>query len=75
MTKKQVDNFREGKGTPRCQLQAQYVGKRKKIPYLSHQVTLQGAKYPHNVFTIDLAAEGTKVTSNDDIVNDAHPFP
>ena len=34
------------------------VGRRKKIPLLSHQVKLEGAKYPHNVFTIDLPAEG-----------------
>ena len=60
VTKKQVDNFREGKLTPCCQLKAQVVGRRKKIPYLSHQVMLEGAKYPHNVFIIDLPAEGTK---------------
>ena len=58
VTKKQVDNFREGKVTPCCQLKAHLSGRRKKIPYLSHQVALQGAKYPHNVFTIDLPAEG-----------------
>ena len=72
MTKKQVDNFREGKLTPCCQLKAQVVGRRKKIPYISHQVTLEGAKYPHNVFTIDLPAEGTGVTSSHDVYNFMH---
>ena len=58
MTKKQVDNFREGKLIPCCQLKAEFSGRRKKIPRLSHQVKLEGAKYPHDVFTIDLPAEG-----------------
>ena len=34
------------------------VGRRKKIPLLNHRVKLEGAKYPHDVFTIDLPAEG-----------------
>ena len=59
VTKKQVDNFRKGKLTPCCQLTAKVTGKRKKIPQLSHQVKLEGAKYPHDVFTINLPAEGT----------------
>jgi hypothetical protein len=58
VTKKQVDNFRPGKSIPCCQLKAEVSGRRKKIPQLSHQVELKGAKYPHNMFTIDLPAEG-----------------
>ena len=34
------------------------MGRGKKIPQLSHQVKLEGAKYPHDVFTIDLPAAG-----------------
>jgi hypothetical protein len=65
VTKEQVDNFREGKLTPCCQLKAQVVGRRKKIPQLSHQVKLEGAKYPHNVFTIDLPAQGMYQSNTD----------
>ena len=61
VTKKQVDNFREGKLTPCCQLKAHLSGNRKKIPYLSHQVVLQGAKQPYNFFTLELPVQGTMV--------------
>ena len=54
-----MDNFKPGKGTPRCQLKVVLSGRRKKLPAVQHQVTLQGAKFPHNVFTITLPTEGT----------------
>ena len=60
VTKKQVDNFREGKGTPRCQLLAEVSGKKKKLPSLKHQVNLKGAKYPNDFFTLNLPIEGMK---------------
>ena len=61
MTKKQVDNFREGKLTPCCQLLAEFesTGK-KKIPTLKHQVNLKGAKYPNDIFIISLPAGGNQ---------------
>ena len=59
MTKKQVDNFKEGKITPCCQLKAEVSRRRKKIQELKHRVALVGAKYPNNVFTIDLPIEGS----------------
>ena len=59
VTKKQVDNFREGKLTPCCQLKAEIVVERKKIPTLTHQVVLKGAKYPNDIITIDLPVRGT----------------
>ena len=58
VTKKQVDNFREGKLTPCCQLLAQVVSERREIPALRHQVSLKGAKYPNDVFMISLPAKG-----------------
>ena len=57
VTKKQVDNFKEGKATPCCQLLAE-VSARKEVPTMKHQVNLKGAKYPNNVFVICLPAEG-----------------
>ena len=66
VTKKQVDNFKEGKVTPCCQLKAEFELPELEVPgrtrTLKHQVTLQGAKYPYNIFTIDLPPEGTEVT-------------
>jgi hypothetical protein len=61
VTKKQVDSFREGKLTPSCQLLAEVSGKKKKIPTLKHQVNLRGAKYPNDVFVINLPAGGTYI--------------
>ena len=58
ITKKQVDNFRGGQLTPCCQLLAKVSGKKKKVPTLKHQVNLEGAKYPNDVFVINLPAEG-----------------
>ena len=58
MTKKDVDNFKPGKGTPRCQLKVVLSGRRKKITSVEHEVALQGAKYPHNVFVITLPPKG-----------------
>ena len=60
VTKKQVDNFRESKLTPCCQLKAEVSGRRKKIPVLNHQVLLKGAKQSYNFFTLELPARGTK---------------
>ena len=58
-----MDNFKPGKGTPRCQLKVVFSGRRKKkLPAVQHQVTLRGAKFPHNVFTITLPAEGMSWT-------------
>ena len=59
VTKKQVDNFREGKSTPCCQVKAKVSDRRKKIPTLIYQISLQGAKYPYNFVTIELSARGT----------------
>ena len=63
VTKKQVDNFREGKLTPCCQLLAEFesTGKKKKIPTLKHRVNLKGAKYPNDVLVINLPAGGSYV--------------
>ena len=58
MTKKQVDNFREGKLTPCCQLKAEVSERRKKIPVLNHRVLLQGARRPYNFFTLELPVNG-----------------
>jgi hypothetical protein len=58
VTKKQVDNFREGKLTPCCQLLAEVSGKKKKVPALKHQINLRGAKYPNDMFVINLPAGG-----------------
>ena len=60
VTKKQVDNFREGKLTPCCQLLAEFetYGEEKKISKLKHRVNLKGAKYPNDVFVINLPARG-----------------
>ena len=54
-----VDNFREGKATPCCQLLAEVSGKKKNIPTLKHQINLKGAKYPNDVLVINLPAGGT----------------
>ena len=56
-----MDNFREGKLTPCCQLLAEVSGKKKKIPTMKHQVKLEGAKYPNDVFLISLPAGGSYV--------------
>ena len=57
VTKKQVDNFRERKLTPCCQLKAEVSQKRENIPTLKHRVSLTGARYPNNAFTLDLPTE------------------
>ena len=62
MTKKQVDNFIEGRVTPCCWLKAEFKGM--EVSNLKHQVNIQGAKYPHNIFIIDLPAEGSYYKSN-----------
>jgi hypothetical protein len=54
VTKKQVDSFIPGIGIPRCQLKVEFNGKGEKIPVL-RDITLQGAKYPNNIFTLDLS--------------------
>ena len=56
MTKKQVDNFREGKLIPHCQLKAEVIGKREQTSSLKHNISLTGVQYPHNILTIDLPA-------------------
>ena len=63
MTKKYVDNFIGGKMIPHCQLNAEFEFSEmaKKVSSLKHQVNLSGAKYPHNIFIIDLPAKGTKL--------------
>jgi hypothetical protein len=48
--KKEVDNLKEGKRIPSCQLVARCITKRPTT--LEHLVTLNGAKDPHNTFTI-----------------------
>ena len=58
VTKKQVDNFREGKLIPYCQLKAELSGRRKKIPVLNHRILLKGARQPHNFFTLELPVRG-----------------
>ena len=69
VTKKQVDNFREGKLTPCCQLKAEVSGRRKKIPILSHRVLLQGARRPYNFFTLELPVNGNKELASDGCIN------
>ena len=61
MKKTQVDNFKEGKVTPCCQLKAELSTRKKKIPVLNYQILLQGAKEPYNYFTLELPTEGTIV--------------
>ena len=59
VTKKQVDNFRQGKLTPCCQVKAQVL-ERENVQSLKYQVSLQGAKYPYDICIIDLPIiEGT----------------
>ena len=59
VTKKQVDNFKEGKLTPCCQLLAEVTSEREtNIPTLKHRVSLKGAKYPNDVFLINLPSKG-----------------
>jgi hypothetical protein len=53
VTKKQVDDFGEGKLTPCCQLVAEVSGK---ITTLNYQVKIEGAEYPNDVFVINLPA-------------------
>ena len=48
--RKEVDNFEKGKRIPSCQLMA--TCKTERPTTLEHLVTLSGAKYPHNTFTI-----------------------
>ena len=48
--KKEVDTFKKGKRIPSCQLVAWCETERPTT--LKHLVTLSGAKYPHNTFTI-----------------------
>ena len=43
-----------GIGIPRCQLKVEFKGKGEKTPVLK-DITLHGAKHPHNIFTIDLS--------------------
>lgn len=54
MTKKQVDSFKPGKGTPRCQLKVEFKGTGMKTQEM-RRTALQGAKHPHNVFMIDFS--------------------
>ena len=58
MTKKQVDNFREGKLTPCCQLLAEFeiTKEEEYIPTLKLRVNLKGAKYPNDIFVINIPA-------------------
>ena len=44
--------------TPCCQLLAESYGKTEEIPTMKHQVSLNGAKYPHDVFVINLPTGG-----------------
>ena len=64
MTKKQVDNFREGKLTLCCQLKAEVSGRRKNIPVLNHRVLLQGTRRPYNFFTLELPVNDTNDISD-----------
>jgi hypothetical protein len=59
-----VDNFREGKLTPCCQLKAEVSGRRKKIPVLNHRVRLKGARRPYNFFTLELPINGIGIASD-----------
>ena len=56
VTKKQVDKFEQGKLTPCCQLlAAKAPGRKENVQY---QVNLKGAKYPNDLFVINLPAGG-----------------
>ena len=48
--RKEVDDFKKGKPIPSCQLMATCETERPTT--LKHLVTLSGAKYPHDTFTI-----------------------
>ena len=43
-----------GVGIPRCQLKVEFKEKGEKTPILK-DISLLGAKYPHNFFTLDLS--------------------
>ena len=59
VTKKQVDNIKEGKLTPHCDLSVTLSArKKKKVPILKHEVNLQGAKPPYDMFVLILPAGG-----------------
>ena len=39
---------------PNCQLNAKYLGKKKKVPHLTYSVNVNGAKEPFSYFIIDI---------------------
>ena len=50
MTKKELDDFRTGKGIPNCVLEARALVE--DSPRLLHQITVNGIKSPHNILTL-----------------------
>ena len=62
VSKKQVDNYKEGKVTPCCQLLAEVFSKKKEVPVFKRQVNLKGAKYPNDVFVISLPIRGRLIS-------------
>ena len=53
-----MDEFKIGQGTPSFQLQIIASDPFVRRKGLTHQLILQGAKYPRNVFSIIISAEG-----------------
>ena len=58
VTKTQVDNFKEGKSTPCCQLLAEMSKKRKKITSIKHRIILKGSKQQGDFILINLPPGG-----------------
>ena len=53
-----MDEFEIGQGTPSFQLQILVSDPISKRKGLTHHLVLQGAKFPRNVFTVIISAEG-----------------
>ena len=59
VTKRHVDNYMPGRRIPNCQLSAEFVGLLAELVPLSYyEVSLIGAKPPHNKFTIRSPSSG-----------------
>ena len=56
-----MDRYEPGKHTPCLHLKIDFVisGRIRRLPPLKHIVNLLGARYPHDLFVIDLPARGT----------------
>ena len=52
--KRHIDSYKSGTWIPKCQLSAMIVSDKRNIPPVLYQVKLIGAKYPHDLITIQL---------------------